>query len=179
MGHIRLAAPVSHIWYVKGTPSRLGLLLDVSPRTLERIPVLPLSTPLPALTPRPGERALTEVTEAVDLEKEKLAQQTAEAIEGVETIGKNAKADLERRRDAELDSLTEKSDEEARRLRETAEELEAQITEMMGKASVGSLALNGHTIVAEGAEVSESALDALSEAVAAKVAEIQRGRTGR
>ena len=37
MGHIRLAAPVSHIWYVKGTPSRLGLLLDVSPRTLERI----------------------------------------------------------------------------------------------------------------------------------------------
>ncbi len=37
MGHIQLAAPVSHIWYVKGTPSRLGLLLDVSPRNLERV----------------------------------------------------------------------------------------------------------------------------------------------
>ena len=58
-------------------------------------------------------------------------------------------------------------------MRETGEELEAQISEMMGKASVGALALNGHTIVAEGAEVSESALDALSEAVEAKVAEIQ------
>ena len=37
MGHIELAAPVTHIWYVKGTPSRLGLLLDISPRNLERV----------------------------------------------------------------------------------------------------------------------------------------------
>jgi DNA-directed RNA polymerase subunit beta' len=37
MGHIKLASPVSHIWYFKGTPSRLGILLDISPRNLERI----------------------------------------------------------------------------------------------------------------------------------------------
>ena len=37
MGHIELAAPVSHIWYFKGIPSRMGLLLDMSPRSLERI----------------------------------------------------------------------------------------------------------------------------------------------
>jgi DNA-directed RNA polymerase subunit beta' len=37
MGHIELASPVSHIWYFKGTPSRMGLLLDISPRNLERI----------------------------------------------------------------------------------------------------------------------------------------------
>jgi DNA-directed RNA polymerase subunit beta' len=37
MGHIELAAPVAHIWFVKGTPSRLGLLLDVTPRNLERV----------------------------------------------------------------------------------------------------------------------------------------------
>ncbi|NOX62511.1 MAG: DNA-directed RNA polymerase subunit beta' [Chloroflexi bacterium] len=37
MGHIQLATPVSHIWYVKGVPSRLGLLLDISPRNLERV----------------------------------------------------------------------------------------------------------------------------------------------
>jgi DNA-directed RNA polymerase subunit beta' len=37
MGHIELAAPVAHIWYVKGTPSRLGLLLDITPRNLERV----------------------------------------------------------------------------------------------------------------------------------------------
>ncbi len=37
MGHIELAAPVSHIWYFKGIPSRMGLILDMSPRILERI----------------------------------------------------------------------------------------------------------------------------------------------
>ena len=37
MGHIELAAPVSHIWYFKGIPSRMGLILDLTPRTLERV----------------------------------------------------------------------------------------------------------------------------------------------
>ncbi|MDE0745826.1 MAG: DNA-directed RNA polymerase subunit beta', partial [SAR202 cluster bacterium] len=37
MGHIDLAAPVAHIWFSKGTPSRLGLLLDLSPRNLDRV----------------------------------------------------------------------------------------------------------------------------------------------
>ena len=37
MGHIALAAPVSHIWYFKGIPSRMGLVLDLSPRTLEKV----------------------------------------------------------------------------------------------------------------------------------------------
>ena len=37
MGHIELAAPVSHIWYFKGIPSRMGLVLDMSPRSLEEV----------------------------------------------------------------------------------------------------------------------------------------------
>jgi len=37
MGHIKLAAPVSHIWYFKGIPSRMGLILDMTPRNLERV----------------------------------------------------------------------------------------------------------------------------------------------
>ena len=37
MGHIQLAAPVSHIWYFKGIPSRMGMLLDISPRALEKV----------------------------------------------------------------------------------------------------------------------------------------------
>ena len=37
MGHIKLAAPVSHIWYFKGIPSRMGLILDISPRDLEKV----------------------------------------------------------------------------------------------------------------------------------------------
>ena len=37
MGHIQLAAPVSHIWYFKGIPSRMGMILDISPRSLEKV----------------------------------------------------------------------------------------------------------------------------------------------
>jgi DNA-directed RNA polymerase subunit beta' len=37
MGHIELAAPVSHIWYFRGIPSRMGLILDITPKVLERV----------------------------------------------------------------------------------------------------------------------------------------------
>ena len=37
MGHIELAAPVAHIWYFKGIPSRIALMLDISPRNLEKV----------------------------------------------------------------------------------------------------------------------------------------------
>ena len=37
MGHIELAAPVSHIWYFRGVPSRIGLILDMSPKALEQV----------------------------------------------------------------------------------------------------------------------------------------------
>src|SRR5690625_1572685 len=39
MGHLELAAPVSHIWYFKGIPSRMGLVLDMSPRALEEVSI--------------------------------------------------------------------------------------------------------------------------------------------
>ena len=37
MGHITLAAPVSHIWYFKGIPSRMGIILGISPKALEKV----------------------------------------------------------------------------------------------------------------------------------------------
>jgi DNA-directed RNA polymerase subunit beta' len=54
MGHIELAAPVSHIWYFKGIPSRMGLLLDMSPRSLEKVLYF-----VSYLVTHPGETALT------------------------------------------------------------------------------------------------------------------------
>ena len=171
MGHIRLATPVSHIWYVKGTPSRLGLLLDVSPRTLERILYFAQYT-VTSVDVNARDRALKDVAEAAELEKERLAQQNDEAKKGVQDIANSATADLERRRDAELESLSEKTQEEANRIRETAEELRAQLSEMMGKTSEAALALNGHAIVEEGQEVSEDSLDALSRTLESRVEEL-------
>ena len=61
MGHIELAAPVSHIWYFKGIPSRIGLMLDISPRLLEK--VLYFANYIvtdPGLTPLEKKQQLTE-----------------------------------------------------------------------------------------------------------------------
>ena len=95
MGHIELAAPVCHIWYLKGVPSRIGLLLDMSPRSLERVVyfaayvvVDPGSTPLQkrqllseneyremrekygnAFRGGMGAEAIKELLEEIDLEK--------------------------------------------------------------------------------------------------------------
>ncbi|MGN1185009.1 MAG: DNA-directed RNA polymerase subunit beta', partial [Oliverpabstia sp.] len=97
MGHIELAAPVSHIWYFKGIPSRMGLILDLSPRTLEKVLYFanyivldPAETSLSAkqvLTEREyqearekfpnsnfrvgmGAESIKELLQAIDLEKE-------------------------------------------------------------------------------------------------------------
>ena len=57
MGHIALAAPVSHIWYFKGIPSRMGMLLDVSPRALEKVLYFASYIVL-----NPGNEAMTKVS---------------------------------------------------------------------------------------------------------------------
>ena len=61
MGHIELAAPVSHIWYFKGIPSRIGLMLDLSPRNLEKVLYFALYIVTdPGMTPLEKYQTLTE-----------------------------------------------------------------------------------------------------------------------
>ncbi len=61
MGHIELAAPVCHIWYLKGVPSRIGLLLDMSPRSLERVVYFASYAVIdPGSTPMQKKQLLTE-----------------------------------------------------------------------------------------------------------------------
>ncbi|MDY5971710.1 MAG: DNA-directed RNA polymerase subunit beta', partial [Butyricicoccus sp.] len=86
MGHIELAAPVSHIWYFKGIPSRMGLILDISPRILEK--VLYFANYIvtdPGDTPLMLKQVLTE-TEYRDM-KEKY-EDDFEAMMGAEAIKK-------------------------------------------------------------------------------------------
>lgn len=79
MGHIELAAPVSHIWYFKGIPSRMGLILDISPRNLEKILYFAAYVVID-----PGQTPLSE--------KQILSER--EYRESVETFGNNFKAGM-------------------------------------------------------------------------------------
>ncbi len=105
MGHIELAAPVSHIWYFKGIPSRMGLILDISPRNLEK--VLYFASYIvtdPGLTPLEKQQLLTE-REYQDMrekyEDEFKAGMGAESIKqlledlDLEKLSKELKEDLE------------------------------------------------------------------------------------
>ncbi|HUG14088.1 MAG TPA: DNA-directed RNA polymerase subunit beta', partial [Thermomicrobiales bacterium] len=98
MGHIKLAAPVTHIWYVKGTPSRLGLLLDVSPRNLER--VLYFASYL-----------ITEVNlEARDEVVAQIHQALEEAMAEIDAELEERRSELGGQRDSEVQNLTQGSE---------------------------------------------------------------------
>src|ERR1700731_659101 len=73
MRHIELASPVSHIWFVKGTPSRLGLLLDISPRSLERVLYFAQHI-ISSVNEDERQRRLAEITAQMD---EEIARATA------------------------------------------------------------------------------------------------------
>ncbi len=86
MGHIELAAPVAHIWYVKGTPSRLGLLLDLPPRTLERVLYF-ASYMVTDVDDIKRQQAIDEINE---LHEETLAELRSEAQAKVDEISRRA-----------------------------------------------------------------------------------------
>src|SRR5947207_14214559 len=71
MGHIELAAPVTHIWYFKGVPSRLGYLLDIAPKDLERIIYFAAYVVTRVDTDR-RHRALPEIEKELDDEKREI-----------------------------------------------------------------------------------------------------------
>ncbi|MCH8060926.1 MAG: DNA-directed RNA polymerase subunit beta' [Chloroflexi bacterium] len=88
MGHIALAAPVAHIWFSKGTPSRLGLLLDLSPRNLDRILyfaqylVTNVDNPLRTAAVDKLERELEEGHEKVESEANEKVQEARAKLGG-------------------------------------------------------------------------------------------------
>ncbi len=94
MGHIELASPVSHIWYFKGTPSRIGLLLDISPRNLERVLYFALYV-VTHVDEEARQQALATVEETIEEEKQQLEEDTVERIRTLHTTRDAKIADLE------------------------------------------------------------------------------------
>src|SRR5947207_1721981 len=107
MGHIELASPVSHIWFVKGTPSRIGLLLDITPRVLEQVLYF----------------AKYIVTEVNDASRTRLLQQIEHELE----------ARFDRQRKAVLDELSETREELDAKLAELRAERDQRLAALAGE----------------------------------------------
>ena len=98
MGHIELAAPVSHIWYFKGIPSRMGLILDISPRALEKVLYFAYYIVLD-----PGETELTKKS----LLSEKDYHEALEKYGNTFRVGMGAEAIKELLEELDLDRMSE------------------------------------------------------------------------
>ncbi|MBO5505217.1 MAG: DNA-directed RNA polymerase subunit beta' [Clostridia bacterium] len=99
MGHIELAVPVSHIWYFKGIPSRMGLILDVSPKALEKVLYFAAYIVI-----EPGKTGL--MKNQILTEKE-YREEVEKYGEGVFRAGMGAEAILEMLQDIDLEALYE------------------------------------------------------------------------
>src|SRR5512142_682236 len=132
MGHIQLASPVSHIWYFKGTPSRLGILLDISPRNLERILYFALY-----IVTHVDEDARRRALQQLEEESEGRGGKAGKALNELED---ELRADVNRQKDelaaalaatkAELETQRSSRTEEIAR---AAQEVEAAITALKTK----------------------------------------------
>ncbi len=164
MGHIQLASPVSHIWYFKGTPSRLGILLDISPRNLERILYFALYI-VTWVDEEARKRALLQLEE----ESEGRGGRGGRALSELED---ELRADLNRRKD-ELNEAHDarRAEAERQRAERTDELIEAQhqaesaISALKGAADEPIVfAPTGEVIVAAGDKGGKDAKTALGKA---------------
>ena len=146
MGHITLAAPVAHIWFSKGTPSRLGLMLDLSPRNLDRVLyfaqylITNVDSELQAIRIEELQKELDDGIERIESEGEakleELNSQLAELGESVEAGDEEEDPDDPRRKlEADIHTTTLEIDEKRDELEE---ELASQIDDLES-LSVGGL----------------------------------------
>src|SRR6202140_1874131 len=145
MGHIKLASPVSHVWYFKGIPSRMGLLLDMSPRNLEK--VLYFAN---YIVTSIDEKARTELLSKRDSNPE---ERLVGLKEGLISGGADERPEIEARiaeREAELAAqktrLEEELENRVARLRESAADLDSRIQEAKGHKAVANFTLSDSVI---------------------------------
>jgi len=167
MGHIQLASPVSHIWYFKGTPSRLGILLDITPRNLERILYFALY-----IVTHVDEEARQRALKALDEQAEGRGGVGGERFAELEA---SLKADIKRQSD-ELRAVlaTTRAEIEAARTRDTdeatgeAKKVQAALSALGTGVAEDTIAFGptGEVVVAAGEKGGKPALARLQKIVA-------------
>jgi len=175
MGHIELASPVSHIWYFKGTPSRIGLLLDLSPRNLERILYFALYV-VTWINEEARTQALSSIEESVQRQLQEKEQSVSEQLRAIhaqrdttiadlestmeERVG-NARADVAQRRE----EIKAKRAEDEKNAKEAEKELEKLLKANKGQVLTEDVTLpaSGELIVRQGTVVDASHLTQLKE----------------
>jgi len=174
MGHIDLAAPVAHIWYVKGVPSRLGLLLNMSPRNLERILYF-------------AQYVISSVDEEARLKMiQRKEKDLATRIERAEAEAQEEIDSVEEQRDERLEALTQQQEAFEAEIEENfsqmseglireADSLQKSLESKLDKKVRKSVVLGDdeHVIVDKGEVVTRQHLKQLNELIQKEVGELE------
>jgi DNA-directed RNA polymerase subunit beta' len=160
MGHIELAAPVAHIWYVKGMPSRLGLLLDISPRNLER--VLYFASYL--ITNVNEEAKAAAIEEINELHAETIEEIRAESQAELDEIGLQVTSDVGNLDEGSQNLSTSIGETRARQGAQIAQEYNELLNvlgDLRGQAADKTYSFRGQVIVQEDEAVNDDRLATL------------------
>ena len=175
MGHIKLASPVSHVWYFKGIPSRMGLLLDMSPRNLEK--VLYFAN---YIVTHIDEKARAEMLASMDPDTD---ARVIELRDKKATGGGDDRKDLDKRiaeREKQLAADRKIAEtENAKRvkaLQASAKDLDERIQEAKGKKAAANFSLGDgvedEVVITKGTVLSEDDATAVAERTQARIDEL-------
>ncbi|MEA2532098.1 MAG: DNA-directed polymerase subunit beta, partial [Thermomicrobiales bacterium] len=172
MGHIELAAPVAHIWYVKGTPSRLGLLLDISPRNLERVLYF-ASYLVSQVDEESRQRALQEIGDVHEETIEELRLKAQDELDAIsERVGGQIKTLSEGERSLST-SVEERRQAELSGLRDEYDALTTRMRDLLNEAASENLTFRGETIVRESEMINDDRIADLRRAYEAATEKIE------
>ncbi|MCL4393338.1 MAG: DNA-directed RNA polymerase subunit beta', partial [Chloroflexi bacterium] len=132
MGHIELASPVSHLWYVRGVPSRIGLLLDLSPRMLERVLYFAQYIVM-RLDEDARKRTMQRLSKETQNKTQELELKVESEIEALEKQGEKELDAAERKLAGALQKLEEQLAEKTDQIVSVAKTIENRIEEAKGK----------------------------------------------
>ncbi|HWQ28961.1 MAG TPA: DNA-directed RNA polymerase subunit beta', partial [Dehalococcoidia bacterium] len=172
MGHIELASPVSHIWFVKGTPSRIGLLLDMSPRSLERVLYF-AQFMVTEVDEAAKKRALERLHQEMEREVSSRVQAVEEEIASLQLARDERIEAIEAQRQSDLARLDEELLKATDELMATAQALEQELRDLIGKKAPKTVTLGDTTIVEKGEEVTAKAIEGLKQVAQNQVQAIE------
>src|SRR5579884_4347796 len=163
MGHIELASPVSHIWFVKGTPSRLGLLLDVSPRSLERVLYFAQYI-IVAVNEEEKKRRLDEITAQMEAEVQQATSALQAQIDAARNTVDAAVEELESERLRQLDQIQAELTAAQEALQREYDQLAADLPARAGEAAPADIRLGDVTLLRQDEAIRPTVADELRKA---------------
>ena len=172
MGHIGLAAPVTHIWFVKGTPSRFGLLLDISPRSLERV-IYFAQYIISEVNEAAKEQAIEEDRSQMEAELERIGSALKEAMVQRNQVLEEALPVVENRFRGELEAAEERTGQSLKQLAAEEAELRARLEELLGQPAAEEITFGTAVLAEAGVQVAEDHLSRLDELALDKKSELE------